>query len=69
MGWTDVATGTLRTIRGNLLRGLVAVHAHMIAGTVHVIQPGKSSSPAHAGYITLILLDGVEAELARREAP
>lgn len=68
MGCTDVPTPTLQILHSNLLAGLAKVHAHMVAGTVHVIPAGRASSPADAGYLTLILLDTVEAELARRDA-
>jgi predicted kinase len=66
MSWTDVPTPALQALRDNLLWGLAKAHDHLVAGTFDQIQPGRSSSPKDAGYITLILLDGVEAELQRR---
>lgn len=66
MSWADVATPTLHQIRGNLLRGVDRLAEHLDAGTLDVIPLGRSSSPRQAGYITVILLDGVDAELNRR---
>jgi len=68
-GWTSAPTETLLDIRANLNRGLALVYQHIEAGDAHDIHPGHSSSPADAGFITWILLEGVEAELARRETP
>lgn len=67
-GWTSAPTETLLATRANLLRGLRRVYDHLIAGDVHDIHPGHSSSPATAGSVTWFLLEGCEAELRRRNA-
>lgn len=67
-GWTNATTEMLLATRERLLHGLKLVHDHVAAGDAHEIHPGHSSAPIQAGFITLILLEGVEAELTRREA-
>lgn len=66
MSFTDASMITLLAIRANLLRGLDAVAAHLDAGTFHVVGPKGAASPAQAGQVTLVLLTGVDAELAAR---
>ena len=67
MSFTDTPTAVLTTIRANLAAGLDKVAAALDIGTFHTIAPGKSSPPAQAGHLTLVLLVGVDAELTRRE--
>lgn len=65
MGFGDA--DTLRAVRRNLLRGLDRVAEHADAGTVHVIPAGGSTPPAASGWLVVILLELVDAELAARD--
>ncbi len=69
MSLTTTKTSDLLAIRNNLLGGLDRVAEHIDAGTLHDVPAGKSSSPAQAGQITLILLRAVDAELSTRRKP
>jgi hypothetical protein len=66
-GFARASTGTLLAIRANLLKGLDQVVNHLDAGTLHVVDHKRSSSPAEAGRVTLGLLDQVDKELKNRE--
>ena len=66
MGFADAPTAVLVAVRENLLNGLDLVAKHITAGTFSVIAPGRASPPSQSGHITLALLRGVDAELARR---
>lgn len=66
MSLTDASTSALIAVRANLLHGLDLVAAHLEAGTFHTIAPGKASPPSQSGQLTLILLAGIDAELANR---
>ena len=57
----------LRTTRAALLHGLDRIAAHIAADTFHIIGPKGEASPAQAGQLTRILLEQIDAELARRE--
>lgn len=65
-GFEEASTETLLATRARLLSGLDLVARHVDAGTFHTIPPGKASPPSQSGHLTLILLNGVDAELARR---
>jgi hypothetical protein len=67
MSWANTPTSVLCEIRSNLLRGLDQVATHLDAGTLGHIPPGRSSSPRDGGHLTLMLLGGIDAELATRE--
>jgi hypothetical protein len=66
-GWERYTTAVLETTRARLLSGLDLVAGHVDAGTQHVIGHKGEAPPTQSGWLTLILLDGVDAELARRE--
>lgn len=66
--WADSMTETLHALRANLLAGLDKVATHIEAGTLDTIQPGKASSPRDSGHLTLMLLDGIDPELAERNS-
>jgi hypothetical protein len=68
MSWADTPTPVLLRLRGNLLRGLDMLAEHLDAGTLDMIQPGKASTPREGGHLTLMLLDGIDTELAERNA-
>ncbi|MEU3452302.1 hypothetical protein ABZ671_01640 [Micromonospora sp. NPDC006766] len=67
-GLEAASTATLRVIAGNLRHGLDVVAARIAAGTFHEVGPKGAAPPAQSGQLTLALLDGVAAELTRREA-
>ncbi len=69
MSFATQPTEILVQVRRNLLDGLDLVAAHIAAGTFHDIPPGKASPPSESGQLTLMLLTGIDAELARRKAP
>jgi hypothetical protein len=66
-GFGSATTETLLITRGRLLLGLDKVAAHIDAGTFGIIEHGRQSPPSEAGQLTRILLEEVDAELARRE--
>jgi hypothetical protein len=66
-GFEHASQETLAVLRCNLLAGLDNVAASLAAGTFHVCGPKGSAPPAQSGHLTLALLDGVVAELNRRE--
>ena len=65
-GFAAADTATLTTIRTNLLAGLDQVAASIQAGTFHTVGPKGSAPPSQSGHLTMALLNGVNAELARR---
>jgi hypothetical protein len=65
-GFQSYPTPVLEGVRANLLRGLDLVAAHLDAGTFETIPAGRACPPCQSGHLTLILLGGVDAELARR---
>jgi hypothetical protein len=67
MAFADQPTEVLLALRSNLRRGLDLVAGHAAAGTLHAIPPGGSTPPAQSGWLTLVLLEQVEAELAARD--
>lgn len=66
-GFETASTETLRVIAGNLRRGLDVIAQRLADGTFHTVGPKGAAPPAQAGHLTLALLDGVTAELARRD--
>ncbi len=66
-GLAKVSTHTLHKVRRNLLCGLDLVAAHAEAGTLHQAGPKGAAPPIQSGQLTLLLLLGVDAELARRK--
>ena len=66
MGFEDVETEALLTIQQNLLKGLSVVAKHLEAGTFDVSAKEGSAPPSESGYLTLVLLLGVEDELESR---
>ena len=67
-GFAAAPTRVLETIRGNLLAGLDLVDEHITAGTIDEPFGKAGTPPRQSGQTTRILLDGVDAELARRAA-
>jgi hypothetical protein len=68
-GWERYTTAVLETTRARLLSGLDRVAEHIDAGTQGKIGPKGEAPAIQSGHLTLILLTGVDAELARRETP
>lgn len=66
MGFAEVDSDTLLAVRRNLLRGLDRVAEHAAAGTLHVVPAGGYTPPAASGWLTVALLDQVNAELRAR---
>lgn len=66
-GFEGASTAALRTIQQDLLGGLDVVVAHLAAGTFHTCGPQGAAPPSQSGRLTLALLAGVTAELARPE--
>ena len=66
MGFEDASTEDLLTIQKNLLQGLAVVADHFEAGTAETSQKDGDVPPSQAGWLTLILLLGVEDELESR---
>jgi hypothetical protein len=64
-GFEDASTSTLENTRERLLRGLDEVAAHIGAGTFEDFGD-RRTPPSQAGWLTLWLLEGVEAEVERR---
>lgn len=62
----NVSTETLFAIQRNLLKGLDLVGEHIAAGTFRVSKKEGSAPPSQAGWLTLILLLGIEDELEAR---
>lgn len=67
-GFEQAPTETLTVIAGNLRSGLAVVADRIAAGTFHTVGAKGSAPPSQSGQLTLALLDGVQAELARRAA-
>ena len=65
-GHEETSTETLLVIQGNLLRGLGVIAEHLEAGTFEVSKKEGSAPPSQGGWITLILLLGIEDELEAR---
>ena len=65
-GFEQASTATLMTIRSNLLSGLDAVAATLADGTFTTVGIKGTAPPSQSGQLTLALLAGVDAELARR---
>lgn len=68
-GFEGTSTETLTVIAGNLRRGLDVVADRIAAGTFHTVGAKGAAPPSQSGQLTLALLDGVQAELARRGVP
>lgn len=54
-------------VRDNLRAGLDRVAESLADGTFHMCGPKGSAPPSQSGRLTLALLDGLEAEIQRRE--
>ncbi|WP_341719827.1 hypothetical protein QQG74_09070 [Micromonospora sp. FIMYZ51] len=65
-GFEAASTETLSAVAANLRRGLDVVASRIAAGTFHEVGPKGAAPPSQSGQLTLLLLTGVEAELARR---
>lgn len=65
-GFAAASPDVLQTIRRNLLSGLDLVAAALDDGTFRTCGPKGAAPPAESGRLTLALLDGLDAELARR---
>lgn len=66
-GFEGASTAALQAIERNLHAGLDVVAGHLAAGTFHTCGPKGAAPPSQSGRLTLALLDGVTAELARPE--
>lgn len=66
MGFEDSTTEVLTIIRSNLLNDLEIIGEHVSAGTFKVSKKEGSAPPSQAGWLTLVLLLGVEDELEGR---
>lgn len=66
MGFADSSTAALLAIRENLLGGLDLVAGHVAAGTFTTVGSKGSAPPCQSGQLTMVLLAGVDAELAVR---
>lgn len=69
MEWSDVDQATLLVLRRNLLHGLDQLVPHAAAGTLDVVPAGGSTPPAASGWLMMILLEQVNAELRERDTP
>jgi hypothetical protein len=65
-GFEQADTAVLLTIRGNLLGGLDRVAETIADGSFETVGPKGAAPPSQSGQTTLMLLAGLEAELARR---
>lgn len=66
-GFEGASTAALQAIERNLLGGLDVVATHLAAGTFDTCGPKGAAPPSQSGRLTLALLAGVTAELARPE--
>lgn len=66
-GFEGASTTALRTIEENLRTGLDVVAGHLAAGTFDTCGPKGAAPPSQSGRLTLLLLDGITAELNARE--
>lgn len=62
----ETSVEALMAVRENLLRGLSAVGQHVEAGTFNVSKKEGSAPPSQSGWLTIVLLLGVEDELESR---
>lgn len=67
MGFAEADRDTLLAIRRNLLHGLNELARHAEAGTLHDTADGAHSPPVASGWLTVALLDQVNAELYARQ--
>jgi len=65
-GHEDADTDTLMAIRQNLVNGLKVVAEHFQKGTQNVSKKEGAAPPSQSGWLTLILLVGIEDELEAR---
>jgi len=65
-GHEDESTETLLVLQRNLLSGLKLVAQHIEAGTFEVSKKEGSAPPSQSGWLTIVLLMGVEDELESR---
>lgn len=66
MSFEDNDTEALLLIQKNLIDGLDVVAKHFEAGTAEVSEKPGAVPPSQAGWLTLVLLVGVEDELEAR---
>lgn len=64
--FADSSTETLLVLRSNLRAGLNVIASHIKAGTFHQSAKPGAAPPSQAGQLTVVLLEQVDAELARR---
>lgn len=66
MGFAEADRETLLAVRGNLLRGLDTLAAHVRADTLHVVPKGASTPPAASGWLMVVLLEDLTAQVCER---
>ncbi len=66
MDYRKAATEVLLQIQRNLIDGLAIVAKHLDEGTAGVSKKEGSAPPVESGWLTLVLLVGVEDELESR---
>lgn len=62
----ETSVEALMAVRENLLDGLSVVGQHVEAGTFKVSKKEGSAPPSQSGWLTIVLLLGVEDELESR---
>src|SRR5262249_31360227 len=65
-GFENTDTESLLVIQSNLLEGLGTVARHFERGTQNVSKKEGAAPPSQSGWLTLMLLVGVEDELESR---
>ena len=65
-GLENTSTEALLVIQNNLLKGLGLVASHLEAGTFNDHVKEGAAPPAQSGWLTLMMLLGVEDELESR---
>jgi hypothetical protein len=66
VGFADADRETLLVVRRNLLHGLNELARHADAGTLYATADGAHSPPVASGWLIVVLLDQVNAELHSR---
>ena len=65
-GHEDADTEVLLALRDNLVSGLQVVAGHFERGTAEISKKEGAAPPSQSGWLTLILLLGIEDELETR---
>lgn len=65
-GHEDASTETLLALQDNLLNGLATVAKHLEAGTFEVSKKAGAAPPSQSGWLSVMLLLGIEDELESR---